>query len=250
MSPCPHGEHLAHQRLPHRYGLGVEAEWNAGEPAPQQLCGKQWVGHVGLDYGSGSDMNGYFPQLRLGVSMAMNSAVRYGNGLAGMNCKYSWDKQRSAFGYAQLEMMNAVFEFGGLEPTCPPQSYSPPPAAQCVDAPSMGTMPSWGGRKNLTCSALLEMLEKSSHQSAGTYCDEWLARVTLAELEQQMHGYEAPPGVDVNTTLAVDMCRATCMAAGAGPCWQLGPQVPWCNASDAQHTPQPLGLSAGFRRRL
>jgi len=35
------------------------------------------LGHGGLDYGSGATMNGYFPQLHVGLSLAMTSGIRY-----------------------------------------------------------------------------------------------------------------------------------------------------------------------------
>jgi hypothetical protein len=33
-------------------------------------------------------------------------------------------------------------------------------------------------------------------------------------------------------TRIIDMCKGTCMGSGAGPCWLLGPQTPWCDVAE------------------
>ena len=57
------------------YGLGLEALWNGGTPSPMVTCGLSNYGHAGLDYGSGGITNAYFPDLKLGVSIAITSCA-------------------------------------------------------------------------------------------------------------------------------------------------------------------------------
>ena len=78
------------------YGLGLEALWNGGLPGPMTQCGIAVLGHGGEDYGSGSPLAGYMPQLGLGISLAMTSARLDQAGPAGMNCSIGRDALQMA----------------------------------------------------------------------------------------------------------------------------------------------------------
>ena len=41
--------------------------------------------------------------------------------------------------------------------------------------------------------------------------------------------YVPPNGYDLNNTLAVGLCKGTCLAEGVGPCWLRAEVDPWCN---------------------
>ena len=63
---------------------------------------------------------------------------------------------------------------------------------------------------------------------------------TLATLVGEMKGgYKPPAGVNPNTTRIIDMCKGTCMGSGAGPCWLLGPQTPWCDVAEQGQEGRP-----------
>ena len=206
------------------YGLGVEGRW-AGIGLPSDVCGFDGWGHAGLDYGSGSLLNFYLPQLRLGVSMAMTSGLHFGASLAGMNCSRAYVQLGVASMTVQSSLMHALAEDAGLPTSCAPTNFTPPSAADCQDASSVGTF----GAKPLHCSDLFAMgAQRPSHLNPFATCTYWLAVTTLAKLEQQLPGYRPPDGVDPTTTFAIDMCKASCGRVGAGPCWLLQSADPWC----------------------
>jgi hypothetical protein len=212
------------------YGLGIEAFCNGGSPVLGRACGHSYYGHGGLDYGSGAPVNGYFPDLRLGVSIAMNAAYDYGSGTCGKKCSVSYKHQPRAQDLVLSEALGVIAAAAGQSSDgCGSVSYDPPPLSQCVDAPSWGRLDG----KPMTCTQILESASRSSKTPIGDLCDGWFSRYTLAMLQHvwapSIHKVYTPPaGYDPKTTLAVDICRGTCMAHNAGPCWQHAKQEPWC----------------------
>jgi len=215
------------------YGLGLEAEWGNKGGKPQEYCTYQGLGHGGLDYGSGANMNGYFPQMKLGLSLGMTSGVRYGSGVAGMACDRSWDSLGRAYEMAMNEVLNTVAEYAGLKPTCSKINYNKLPVDECKDAPSFGSL----GGHPLTCAEAMPLFTKDGQHTAGQLCG-WFETVTVSSFAEQIGSkanYTPPKGVNPETTLVSDLCRGTCMAAGAGPCWLSGPTTPWCsNTTDSR----------------
>ena len=218
------------------YGLGLEGRWErlpngSAAATPSVVCGTlgRALGHSGFDYGSGSELAHYFTDLQLGVSFAMTSAVGEGSGLAGMNCSLPFGAQERAAGFAIADLLNAVATFAGLGAPCPTESYDPPPAPSCVDAPSFGTF----NGAPLSCAALLAAAAASSHLSPEQLCDGWLGRTTLGGVVAQEAAkgvtYSPPPGAQP-TTVAWELCRGSCLAAGTGPCWLRAKGGGWCGA--------------------
>ena len=71
-------------------------------------------------------------------------------------------------------------------------------------------------------------------QPVATMCDVWLGRQTLAMVAAQLakaNQTYAPPAGYPAATLAIELCKGTCGAQGAGPCWLSGKPVPWCGAA-------------------
>ena len=67
-------------------------------------------------------------------------------------------------------------------------------------------------------------------QPVATMCDAWLGRQTLAMVAAQLakaNQTYAPPAGYPAATLAIELCKGTCGAQGAGPCWLSGKPVPW-----------------------
>lgn len=237
------------------YGLGMEASFDASGARPNKICGFDYYGHGGLDYGSGAEVNGFLTGLNLGFSLAMNSAVQFGDGVAGMACDRDWGSLRQAYNYALTDVLNALAEYAGVASyPCgnTTGAYDPPPAASCVDAESFGTM----NGHPVNCKTLTWEITASptAHLDTEKVCSYVWERHTLADLEglfaQGDHPakYEPPPGYNPNTTVAIELCKATCMAAGIGPCWLRGPVTPWCGSaapdqtivSDAPYARPPL----------
>lgn len=213
------------------YGLGLEALWNGGHPSPMISCGLPNYGHAGLDYGSGGIANAYFPDLKLGVSIAIASCMLTGSTVSGMNCSLNYASQPKIGEYLVNDVLALLSTAAGLEPKCSVPSYDPPDPADCKDAPYFGKI--GGSPFPTSCSTMLASASRTSHQPEGTLCDQWLGTQTLSMLEASFAkggtSYKPPPGYDPNTTLAIDLCKATCGALGAGPCWLEGKMTAWCS---------------------
>lgn len=220
------------------YGLGLEASWNNGKPTPMPSCGGMLVyGHGGADYGSGAPLGGYIPQLKLGVSFAMTSMPLIGASPMGMNCSLRYESLGRATEMAMNDVINVVRQEAGLEPACPASTYDIPPLSECQDAPSFGKI----DFIPMTCGRFVEFAAKMSKQAtASVMCSYVFERYTLAEyVEQsrQRHSIYTPPaGYNVNTTRLVDLCKGTCAAVGAGPCWLRGAAHTWCDATKVDAT--------------
>jgi len=212
------------------YGLGLEALWNrqTGGGELTQLCsGGDAIGHGGLDYGSGALLQAYVPSLRLGVSLASTSAQSFGSAVSGMNCSRPWSQLKYAASYAQNALMNAVAVYAGVTPTCPELNFTLPSADECVDAPSFGAL----NGQATTCAAILPAFARPPSSEADV-CNSWLSVTTLAGIKEQLAAsgtdYEPPAGLDPNTTLGIELCRGSCGAVAAGPCWLRAKVEPWC----------------------
>ena len=152
-----------------------------------------------------------------------------GSTTSGMNCSLNYASQPKISDYFVNDVLATLSAAAGLEPRCSAPSYEPPDPADCVDAPYFGEIDgAWD-----SCAQILAFAAASSHQPEGTLCDQWLGISTLSALEAQFAkggtSYEPPPGYNPNTTLAVDLCKATCGALGAGPCWLQGKTTAWCS---------------------
>jgi CubicO group peptidase (beta-lactamase class C family) len=230
------------------YGLGLEAMWNDGKPTPTQSCGGMFVyGHAGADYGSGAPLNGYIPELKLGVSLAFTSMPLFGASPMGMNCSMRYESLGRMPEMAMNDLINAVREEAGLEPACPSSKFVAPPASECQDAPSFGHI----NFIPMTCSRYVEFVSKMSAKATpSVMCNYVFERTTLAEWmeSQKQRGarYTPPPGYNVNTTRLIDLCKGTCGAVGAGPCWLRGAEGSWCTpvktdaADSTDHIAVPL----------
>lgn len=211
------------------YGLGIEALCNRGHPKLMEACGYEFLGHGGLDYGSGSEVNGYFPELKMGVSIAMTAAYDSGSGLCGKNCSLSYKHQRKASDIVTSEAFAVIAAAAGKTTSkCGATSYDLPPAQECVDAPSFGRL----NGTSYTCTQHLAAFSKEWQQPIDYLCDSWLSEHSLASLERYYKSayhvtYTPPPGYALSTR-AIDICRGTCMAADSGPCWLRAKQQPWC----------------------
>jgi hypothetical protein len=210
------------------YGLGTIGSVVDGKPAPQKLCGMDLYGHEGVDYGSAGVINGYMPDLKLGVSFAMNTAGLFLPSACGMNCSLRYDILPRAPTIALYDLLNTVMEeISGTKPSCPDigQTYTKLPAASCQDAPSLGRL---NLVKKITCDNFPALTNSSTSQS----CASFLSYVTLTALKgiyAKAHVWYLPPaGYDPDTTLLVDLCRGTCGAVGSGPCWLNGASQEWC----------------------
>ena len=232
------------------YGLGLEGRWGStGTGQPFDVCGLEAYGHAGLDYGSGAMLSFYLPHLRLGISLATTSAARMGGATAGMNCSRPYKQlqyavtarararscwkvlttappppHRYAASAAQGALVHAVFEDAGIVSTCPVANFTVPSAAECEDAPTVGTLHG----EDLHCSDLLWFAAQSPSQlDASSACTAWLSHRSLKMLTQDLPGYLPPIGVDPST-VAIDLCLGSCGDVGAGPCWLRQKVDPWC----------------------
>ena len=122
------------------YGLGIEGINSGGKMLPMVTCGLVNYGHSGLDYGSGGVVNAYFPELKLGVSIAMTSALQYGAATCGKNCSISYEALPKISEYVIDDVLATLSVAAGLAPRCAAPSYAPLPPAACEDAPSFGTL--------------------------------------------------------------------------------------------------------------
>merc|ERR1712216_735407 len=129
----------------------------------------------------------------------------------------------------------------GMTPTCPREgsSFEPPPAEECQDAPSFGSI---SGLGKLTCSKFVEQtIENSAKQgrpiTKETVCDyaSYLTLTALKDMEARSHvQYTPPSGYNPDTTHAAILCNSTCGDVGRGPCWLRGASQTWCEpVSDA-----------------
>ena len=140
-----------------------------------------------------------------------------------MQCNRSYDSLSIAYYFAQSDLLNAVAEYAGQKPNCQVQSYTPPPVEECQDAASFG---SFQGH-SVTCGQIMPSLAAKGH-SVGDICN-FMQKTTITGLMAVLGvDYKPPSGLDPTTTLAIDLCKGTCMAVGAGPCWLRGPAKPWC----------------------
>lgn len=220
------------------YGLGLIGLWNDGDPGGSNFCGFQSLGHEGADYGSGSDIAGWFDDLGLGVSLAFTSADLFGGYRSGMNCSIAYVSQPLAVTQAVIALMNEVIEYAGrgqgkcggtdwLTETLPPQ--------QCQDQPALGSFLTASGKwQQYTCE---QYFRAAFYVPTASLCS-WLAQPyssLVAYYKAQNIGFKAPPKVPPFVYVS-DMCRATCEAANAGACWRNGPFSTWCGL-----TGYPLG---------
>jgi len=211
------------------YGLGLEALWNGDGGDYTKYCGYHGLGHGGLDYGSGSPSNGYFPELGVAIFLGSTAGISEGLAVAGMACNRSYDQLTKAYSLAWNDVLNAVSQFAGHPATCPTSSYSPPAASDCRDAASFGTL----SGHDVSCSEIMKDFTSSHKVSKPQLC-QWFGSTTLTGVKSQINkdgktDYEPPHGVDPDTTIADTLCKATCLAVGMGPCWLRGPSTPWCN---------------------
>jgi hypothetical protein len=207
------------------YGLGLEGRWD-GIGVPLDVCGFLVIGHGGQDYGSGSLIQGYMPQFRMGVSMAITSGFNFGAGIGGMNCSRPYANLLTAGQRARSTIMHALAEAAGLTTYCKPTNWTVPSASECADAPKVGTL----NGQDFHCSDLLNMTAHLSPPlSANMACNNWMSVRTLAMLAKELPGYMPPAGVDPTTTTALAMCLGSCGDVGVGPCWLRQPiDTPWC----------------------
>lgn len=214
------------------YGLGLEAYWNNGNPTPQTKCnGLNVLGHGGQDYGSGSSLMGYIPEMDVGVTFQFTASTE--SSPMGMACNLSYSSLPKV-NAAQEALIQAVVD--ALHPSqnrsgqykCSPMSLTPQPTSNCFDSP--GGIGKINGETQY-CS-WLDTVAVITKQDEGTLCDTWFGTYTVNMMQYQwapqyQQKYEPPPGVP-GTTLMVDLCKGTCMKHGAGPCWLSGPQQRWC----------------------
>ena len=213
------------------YGYGSKRSTPAASPARSSTAARRasatrarlWLGRI---------MNTYLPELGLGVGLAANSGLYLGVGVAGMNCSLSFDQLSLASQAAMLRCSTPSLRTRGsstARPACPQIPTTRFPASYCVDAPSFGDVPGIGD--DTTCAAFVKYMVPRTHLTTEGVCSRWLSMVTLSQLAGQVPGYKPPAGYDANTTTAVELCKATCMAVGSGPCWLDGPSTPWCAAA-------------------
>lgn len=147
----------------------------------------------------------------------------------GMNCSLRYSSLSRAPQMAMNELINTVMkEVVGIEPSCPVENYDILPAASCQDAPSFGRL----DLKQETCAEFMDATLKTSKATVGQICDGFLSVQTLTQMKSlfwKSHAWYMPPsGYDPDKTLGVELCKGTCGAAGAGPCWLNGAIQPWC----------------------
>ena len=194
-------------------------------------CGKVLTiyGHGGQDYGSAAPVHGYYPDLDVGMNMALTSGSESSS--MGMKCGVGYGANGIFPTNVKAAIFNVVAE--ELRPEwnasfrCPvtPTTVD---KSTCVDAASFGTIS--GGPQQ--CATLLPAASAQTGQSVADLCSGWLSQYTLAQMvstwaPSQKLSYTPPPGYPLDM-LAVALCNATCMDVNAGFCWMNGPQKPWC----------------------
>ena len=222
------------------YGLGLEGTWDGvskkGYPLQETSCGKSItvLGHGGQDYGSAAAVHGYFPDLNVGMNLAVTSGSE--SSPMGMNCSLSYKVQPLFTNSVKYAIFNVVAQ--ELRPawgdyfSCPELPLKPVDPSKCTDHATFGT---FNGVPQY-CSIMLPSAAATTKQSVYTLCNTWLGAYTVQDMidvwgPQYHTKYVPPPGVD-KSARAWDLCKGTCMQNGAGPCWVNSKysRTPWCQA--------------------